>query len=299
MADLAKHIGTRADQLAVEHVVADLDADDNWDLAAAGVRFVLHVAAPMPATLGSDTESARIAPRLQMARLVDSFRAGGVDKVVHVSSIAAVWYGKDDCAKIFDETDWTDIEHPANNPYTISKTVAERAGWELVGKPDSLLRWTAVNPVFVLGQPIGRAKGAANEIIDLLIGGKLPGVPRLGYSIVDVRDVVDLLLSAMVSRACDGQRLVASTGYVSVADMVAEIRREFPDLAPHLPTKAMGDSVIRMAARVSPLLRNEIINLGIERRASSVKAHELLNWKPRDTTETILDTVRYLLERNE
>lgn len=234
-----------------------------------------------------------------MTRLVEYFRAAGVEKVVHISSIASVWYGTDDCARLFDEADWTNIDHPVNNTYTISKTVAERTGWELVGRVDAALRWTTINPVFVLGKPVGRTRGAANDIIDLLISGKLPAVPRLGYSIVDVRDVVDLMLSAMASSACDGQRLIASTAYYSLADLIACIQREFPELSPFLPMREMGDSVVRMAARLSPVLRNELINLGVERRASNAKAREVLAWLPRDPVTTIVDTVRSLLELRE
>lgn len=296
--DLAEYTGIPAHHLPLEYAVADLDSDENWAEATAGIRYALHLAACMPAGLSGDAAHAAVSARRQMERLVGAFIESKVEKVVHTSSIAAICYGTDDCTRIFDERDWTDTDHAANNPYTIGKTVAERTGWNLTASYSAGPRWTAVCPAVVLGPPIGRAAGPGNEIVRLLISGKMRAIPRLGHTIVDVRDVADLILSAMTSSASDLERFAAATDYCSLRDISERIASAFPDLVPRLPKQMMNESLMHIAARMNPVLRNELLDLGVERRVSSAKARAQLGWRTRPATATIAETVQALLRLN-
>src|SRR6185312_11485308 len=89
-----------------------------------------------------------------------------------------------------------------------SKTIAERAAWELVADTGQSERLAVVNPGAILG-PLLSADGSFSlELIQRLLKG-MPGVPRVGFSIVDVRDVADLHVKAMRTPEAGGERFVA------------------------------------------------------------------------------------------
>ncbi len=49
-----------------------------------------------------------------------------------------------------------------------------------------------INPVGILGPPLGPDLSVNVEVVEQLLDGKLPALPRLNWGVVDVRDVADL-----------------------------------------------------------------------------------------------------------
>src|SRR5271170_7837535 len=113
---------------------AELNADAGWADAAAGCDYVLHVASPFPSTAPKD-ENELIGPARDGAlRVLKAARDAGVKRVVLTSSFAAIGYGHDARQTPFDETVWTDLDGRKVSAYPKSKTLAERAAWDFVGK---------------------------------------------------------------------------------------------------------------------------------------------------------------------
>lgn len=54
-----------------------------------------------------------------------------------------------------------------------------------------------VNPVAIFGPPLGSDTGTSLELLRRMLDGKVPGLPRLTFGIIDVRDVADLHVRAM------------------------------------------------------------------------------------------------------
>jgi dihydroflavonol-4-reductase len=50
--------------------------------------------------------------------------------------------------------------------------------------------------------------------------GKNQGKPKIGFEIVDVRDLVDLHIRAMTDPEAAGQRYIASSGYMWMKDRI-------------------------------------------------------------------------------
>ena len=50
-----------------------------------------------------------------------------------------------------DEQSWTDSDNPKLTPYTRSKTIAERAAWDLVKERGEVEKLAVVNPGAILG----------------------------------------------------------------------------------------------------------------------------------------------------
>ena len=85
-----------------------------------------------------------------------------------------------------------------------SKTIAERAAWDFVERgAASASRIAVVNPGAILGPALSEDRSFSLEAIERLLKG-MPGVPRIGFSFVDVRDVADLQITAMTSPEAAG-----------------------------------------------------------------------------------------------
>src|ERR1700739_1905082 len=97
----------------------------------------------------------------------------------------------------FNETYWTNLSGEGLTAYVKSKTLAERAAWDFIAREGGKLELAVVNPVMVAG-PVPRAGFSPSILmVQRLMDGQMPGLPRLYFGIVDVRDVADLHLRAM------------------------------------------------------------------------------------------------------
>ena len=128
--------------------------------------------------------------------------------------------------------------------------------------------------------------------ISRLLNGAMPGIPNLGFNYVDVRDVADLHLRAMLSPAAVGQRFIASSEFLWYGEVAALLRERLGDCASKVPTWRLPDIVVRSVAIVDRRLSVVVGNLDY----SSAKAGKLLDWRARPAREAILDCVRSLIE---
>lgn len=144
---------------AVELVEADLESDEGWDAAVAGVDVIHHVASPFPLASPKDPDDLIRPAREGALRVLRAARAADVERVVLTSSAAAVAYGKSDgLPGTLTEEHWTDPNDAADTtPYVLSKTLAERAAWEYVTGQGRGIALTTINPVGVFG-PIRSAQ---------------------------------------------------------------------------------------------------------------------------------------------
>jgi dihydroflavonol-4-reductase len=218
-----------------------------------------------------------------------------VQRVVQTSSAAAIFYGRDDPnSHLFTEADWTDPDHKDNAPYTRSKTIAERAAWAELPKLPRPLEWVAINPGLVLGPVLDKDSSASVLIVAMLLKGKLPGLPRFGYPVVDVRDLADLEVRAMTSPQATGQRYIASGPFTSMTEIANVLKARLGDKAKKAPTRKLPDWVVRLVGLFDREVRGQLFELGKVRRLSSAKAKKDLGWSSRPLEDTIADTATSL-----
>ena len=63
-------------------------------------------------------------------------------------------------------------------------------------------------------------------VVQRLMEGAMPGVPRLYFGVVDVRDVADLHIRAMTQPAAKGERFLAVAGdFMSMLDIAKVLKR--------------------------------------------------------------------------
>ena len=292
-ANLASEVDL-GDRLSV--FVADLNGDAGWQEATRGCDYVLHVASPFPPAQPKDPNELIIPARDGALRVLRAGLESGVRRVVLTSSTAAVRNSGDTPPPPgpLSEEDWTDPENPDLTPYARSKTIAEQAAWELVRENGNVGQLTVVNPSAILGPVLSDDLSYSLEVITRMLNG-MPGLPRLGFSFVDVRDVADLQVTAMTAPDAAGERFLAAGPFLWLSEVAEILHDHLGPAAAKVPRRTVPNLIVRVMARFDPGLRSVVGELGEKVTYSSEKAGTRLGWSPRPIEETILDCAQSLV----
>jgi len=273
----------------------NLTADAGWDEAVAGCDYVLHVASPLGVAEPKDPNELITPAREGAQRAVSAAIRAGVTRVVMTSSVAATSKGTGGADWTSDETVWTDPKARGVSAYAQSKTLAERAAWDLINGSTGETTLSVVNPALVLGPVNSRDFSESVQVVERLLSGRVPGIPRLGFNVVDVRDVADLHIRAMTHPHAAGERFIAAGHYAWMADLADLLRARLDSAAAKVPTRKVPDFVIRLAGLFDKDLGSVTPSLGHRHDNSSEKAQRLLGWKPRPIEETVMDCANSLI----
>ena len=277
---------------------ANLSADAGWADAAAGCDYVLHVASPFPSTVPKD-ENELIGPARNGALCVlKAARNAGVKRVVMTSSFVAIGYGAPkDRTAVFTERDWSNLDDPTVQAYPKSKTIAERAAWDFIAREGGELELAVVNPVLILGPVLGPDVSSSIVLVKRLMDGAMPGCPDISFGGVDVRDVADLHLRAMINPAARGERFIATSGdFATIRQFAQMLKDGLGPAARKVPTRQLPAWLMRVVRLFDPEVRGILPELGKRKNASNEKARRLLGWAPRSPAEAIVATARSLSE---
>ena len=277
----------------VEWVRADLLRDAGWEAAFDGIDALLHTASPVPIGAPKRDEDV-IRPALEgTERVLRAAARAGLRRVVLTSSIAAMLSapGKPAGAP-FGAEDWTDATDPANRAYARAKTLAEQAAHRIAAEAGMSL--IALNPGVVFGAPRGGGVTSSLALIDRLIAGRDPLLPRLAIPCVTAGDVAEAHLAALagLERAAPGARVPLVADTVPLRDIAEIVRRAVPEARPSRGTAP--DWLVRAAARLSPSVRAAAGGLGRVDRVETETAATLLGRPLSDPRAAIAETARAL-----
>jgi dihydroflavonol-4-reductase len=279
-------------QKRLEVVEADLESDRGWPEAVRDCAYVLHVASPFPPNVPKD-EMEVIGPAVDGTRRVLTAVAatqGRVKRVVLTSSVAAVAYGRHDASdKVFTEDDWSIAEHC--DPYQKSKTLAERFAWDYVRALPAGQRFelSVINPGFVLGPLLDPDVQTSGELVKRLLRRELPGCPRLGFAVVDVRDVAIMHRLAMETPEAAGMRFICAGDHYWVQDIARVLAEEFGPYGYRVPTRGLPYWLLWVVGRFDPAVRMTLGYIGRRELVSHERAHNILGWSPRALRDTLVD----------
>ena len=289
-------VGGVEDTTGLSFVAADLLSDANWADAVAGCRYVLHVASPFPATMPANEDDLIVPAREGTLRVLRAARDAGVKRVVLTSSFVAVGYGLPYRTEPYTEADWTNVAGDVT-AYGKSKTLAERAAWDFIAREGGALELAVVNPVGIFGPALGKDLSTSIEIVKRMLDGALPGLPNLAFGFVDVRDLADLHLRAMVDPAAKGERFLAvADGTYSLQAIGRVLRERMGAAAQRVPTRTLPNWTLRVLALFDGSIKQILPDLGHPRHVSNAKARRVLGWSPRSYDETIVDTAESLIQ---
>jgi dihydroflavonol-4-reductase len=274
------------DRLAV--LAADLLADGGWAQAVDGCDYVLHVASPFPPVQPKDPDELIVPAREGTLRVLRASLDAGVERIVVTSSIAAVTGGAKPVSGPLTEENWSDPDNLKMTPYARSKTIAEQAAWDLMRERGATEKLATVNPGAIIGPVLSDDRSYSLQAIERLLAG-MPGVPRIGFSFVDVRDVADLEIRAMTNPAAGGERFIATEPFMWMSEVAAVLRERLGEDAAKVPTRTVPNLLVRAMAIFDPAVRSVVGQLGRRTNLSSEKARAQLGWSPRAIEDTIAE----------
>ncbi len=270
---------------------ADLLKDQGWDEAINGAHYVIHTASPF-LTYVPESEEELIKPAVEgTQRVLESAVKAGVERVVLTSSIAAVIYGNGQSP--YTESDWTGSDPKKVTPYFKSKTLAEQFAWRFA--QDNNLELSVINPGAILGPVLEKDYGTSAEIVVKLLKGEFIGLPKIGFALVDVRDVAELHIRALLHPKAAGERFIAAADFKWFSEVADTLREAFPEYDKAIPKRSLPSWLVRIVSRFDPAIKTVVKDLDHERVVSNHKAKSTLGWQPRNSEEAILATAKSVI----
>ena len=195
--DKTKYLDKLASDLkgTIKYFKSDLLSEGSYDEAMKGCELVYHTASPFIRAV-KDPQKDLVDPAKKGTRnVLDSAnRTESVKRVVVTSSCASIYGDAVDVLEMpnneLTEEVWNTTSSLSHQPYSFSKTEAEKEAWAIAEKQD---RWdlVTINPSFVLGpgiNPYGTSESFA--IMKQLGNGDFKmGAPEFNIGCVDVRDL--------------------------------------------------------------------------------------------------------------
>ena len=245
---------------------ADLTSDRGWEEAVRGCDYVIHLASPYPLVPPSHREALVPMARDGTLRVVkNALGEASVKRIVITSSTVAMQYQKVRTCPVahLTEDSWTDPEWKAVPAYPLSKTLAERAVWDLAcTNQEAKERIVVVNPGMVWGPMYDEMLSTSSEICKLIMTGAYPLIPCSGYPIVDVRDVAKVLVACLAKENKDvcGHRLIASSDTLAFQEIAEILAKAFPKYARSLPTRTMPHWLLYLASFLDKALEMPLLD---------------------------------------
>ncbi len=252
----------------IEYFKADLLDEGSYHDAMVDCSIVFHTASPF-VTAVKDPQTQLIDPALLGTRnvLEEVNRTPSVNRVVLTSSCAAIYGDNADVQKapggILTEEIWNTSSSLSHQPYSYSKTVAEREAWKIA---EAQSRWdlVVVNPSLVIGPGINpHATSESFNLVRQMGDGSLKsGAPRFSFGVVDVRDLAQAHLAAAFKPDAKGRHIISGHD-TDLFEMAQTLVEQFGNDYP-IPRKVMPKWLVwLMAPMVNKAMTRKIVSLNV------------------------------------
>ena len=288
----------------IRYFKSDLLTEGSYAEAMDGCELVFHTASPFTTNV-KDPQKELIDPAVKGTQnvLEQANELTSVKRVVLTSSCVAIYTDCSDSERtpngVFTEEIWNTTASLDHQPYSYSKTLAEKEAWRIQAEQD---RWdlVAVNPSMVMG-PSLNAKTNTSESVNLLKqmgdGSLKPGVPNAGVGVVDVRDLAEAHYQAGFRPGAEGRHIVSghNTSFLELAQI---LHADFGDRYP-VPKKALPKWLLML---VGPMVNKVVTrkwvknNVNMPWRADNEKSRKELGVTYRPLQETMREGFEQLIE---
>ncbi len=233
-----EHLKKLAHSDLITFFKADLLEHGSFQKSMAGCDMVIHTASPFFVSGFKDAQKELIDPAklgtrnvLETANKIDS-----VNRVVLTSSVVAI-YGdaKEALSKpdnSFTAEDWNSTSTLDHQPYSLSKTLAEKEAWSIARQQE---RWdlVTINPGFIIGPSLSKRKDSfsIDTMMSYANGKYRPGVPQVYMGSADVRDVAQAHVNACLNKEAKGRYILVSKT-ITLMDIAKIIKKRIPGKYP-------------------------------------------------------------------
>lgn len=282
----------------------DLLQPGSYKEAMEGCELVFHTASPFILNV-KDPQKELIDPAVKGTENVlnSANEVDAVKRVVITSSCAAIYTDAIDTVNapggILTEKVWNTTASLEYQPYSYSKTLAEKKGWEMMKAQN---RWdlVAINMPMVLG-PSLNPEETTSESFNLLKqmgdGTFKSGAPRLGIGLVDVRDVAEAHFRAGFTPEAQG-RYITSAHNSDLYALSQLLRPKYGEAFP-LPKSVAPKWLLLL---IGPMLNKSFTrpfirkNINVPWNADNSKIKRELGMTFRPAEETMIDTFQVLID---
>ena len=279
----------RLGEVPVQLIRGDLCDPAGLGAALAGVEAIVHAAGGVTHTQDGAATMYDVHVR-GTERLLAAAEAAGVRRFVHLSSSGTVAVSREPVTQ--DESAERPLAVIKAWPYYRAKLFAEDA------VRASSLQTVILNPSLLLGPaappPFDTHATAPARLLEPLLAGELPLSPAGGVSFVDVRDVADAALSALL-RGHPGRRYLLGGANWTFADFYARAARvaqiaEPLARAPRIASRLLGLLPRAQAARL-PARPIELTMATHFWWVDAQRARKELGWVSREPMETLAEAL--------
>jgi dihydroflavonol-4-reductase len=289
---------------SIKYFKSDLLEEGSYARAMEGCELVYHTASPFTSNF-EDAQRDLVDPAVLGTKnvLEQANKTASVKRVVLTSSCASIYTDasevKDTPKGMLTEDIWNTTASLEYQPYSYSKTMAERAAWEINEKQS---RWdlVVINPCLVMGPPLN-PKATTSESFNLLKqlgdGTLKTGVPNVGIGLVDVRDVANAHFQAGFRPEAEGRHITCghNTSFLELAKALQpKYGKDYP-----VPKNALPKWLVVLSGPLldksldRKFLRNNVNHVW---RADNSKSREKLGVTYRPMQETMEDSFAALIE---
>lgn len=278
----------------VEPMLGSVTSRENVAAAVANVSVVLHLAGKV--SRNNDDAAVMNKIHVEGTRLLcEAAKGAGVQTIVLASSSGTIAVSED--PEEIDETYPQPVDVISRWAYYSSKYYQERTALENFDGDGRKL--VILNPTLLLGP--GDERLSSTKVVLDFLGRKIPYCPSGGLSVVDNRDVAKAFINS-IEKGRHKEKYLLGAGNMTFADFFGRLSRLSGISPPMLrvPKKiavagaGIIDSVFRNWNKTSPIEPGEVEQAEYFWYLNSAKAEEELGFVPRDTQETLQDTITYL-----
>ena len=284
---------------------SDLLQKNSYQEAMENCEIVFHTASPFKTHI-KDPKTELIDPAvLGTQNVLETVnKTPSVKRVVLTSSCAAIYTDAIDTHKApggkLTEDVWNTTASIDYQPYSLSKTLAEKKAWE-IAEGQSLWDLVVINPCLVMGPALNPSHTTSESIniLKMLGDGQMKaGAPKMGTGIVDVRDVALAHYKAGYLTNAQG-RYITAAHESDFLEMGTVLLPKYGDQYP-LPKKAIPKWLIMIVGPLTnKLFTRKFIrnNVNISWKADNSKIKRELGMEFRPLQETMEDSFQVLIDQ--
>lgn len=288
---------------SIKYFKSDLLVEGSYHDAMQGCELVFHTASPF-INVVENPQKDLIEPAENGTEnvLKEANRVPTVKRVVVTSSCAAIYTDASECKDapngMLNETIWNTTASIDYQPYSYSKTLAEKKAWEIANNQN---RWdlVTINPSLVMGPALnsGSVTSESYNILTQLGDGTMKmGAPKLGLGMVDVRDVADAHFAAGFTPTAQG-RYITSAHNTHLLAMAQALQPKYGDQYP-LPKKSLPKwLLVLVGPLVNKAFNRKFIrnNVDVAWNADNSKIKRELGIEFRSMQESMEDSFQVLV----
>ncbi len=288
----------------IKYFKSDLLSEGSYAEAMKGCELVFHTASPFIVDV-KDPQKELIDPAKLGTKnvLEEANRTESVKRVVLTSSCAAIYGDNVDLKNtpngIFTEEVWNTSSNIEHGAYSYSKTLAEQEAWK-INKKQSRWDLVVINPSLVMG-PAVNPTAVTSESFSLIKqfgdGTLKAGVPKMGWGVVDVRDLAVAHYNAGFVPEAKGRHITSghNTWYLELAKALQpKYGSNYP-----IPKKEMPKFMIwLMGPMINKAITRKFVskNMGYPWIGDNSKSKKELGVSYRPLDETMNDMFQQLID---